>query len=520
LVLDWDQQQLHLLSGTVRHGTVQIHKAAVFREEKSPSPADVEALGRVLRERLKTAGIAAAPVLVCIGRDRVIVKDIRFPAVPANEEPAIVRFQVVKELNDPAEEVVVDYTVTADNGGSGERRALALIVRRDVLAMYREMCRAAGLKLAGLTPRPFGTIACLKHVMGTTVVTPGPESPDATVAVLTAGKPWAEFSVFRGNTLLLSRSLPASAPLALAGEVRRNLAVFTGQAGQQPVAALYLARGVEVETQEQLRNSLSIPVHAFDPFGGVERAELPADNRGAFAGAVGLLHAQAGQRALPINFVAPKEPKPVSDPNKRRLAVAAAVAGVLLLGTVGFCYAKLAARDAELERLFQDKTEKERQLGRFEDDNKRVKALDDWTESEVVWLDELYDLIDRFPDTNSVRLMQFGADPLTHTGKGKPVARMTITGMTTYDSRALDQLQAHLVEDPHYKVGTMNREPNRGRMEAFQFPLKFKTTVDIEKLPPEKYVRRLPDSGKKKIKRRNGNRRDEMMDFGDFGGQP
>src|SRR5439155_25968725 len=105
------------------------------------------ALGRLLRERLKDAGIQAAPVLACIGRDRVILKEIRYPSVPPHEEPAVVQFQVSKELTDAADEVVMDYTPLPESGRSGEQQALAFVIRRELLTTYETLSRAAGLKL-------------------------------------------------------------------------------------------------------------------------------------------------------------------------------------------------------------------------------------------------------------------------------------------------------------------------------------------------------------------------------------
>ena len=209
-------------------------------------------------------------MLASIGRDRIILKDIRFPAVPPTEEPAVVRFQAVKELSEAAEDVVIDYVPIGEPMASGERRAFAVIVRRDILAAHQALCKAAGLKLLALTPRPFGALTCLTRVAGTTVLTPAPQPADAVVALLTVSDQWAEFCIARGDEPIMARSVVVGP--GLTGEVRRNLAVYSGQSPQQPVTALYLATsGEHALLRERLQDLLGIPVHPFDPFGGSDR---------------------------------------------------------------------------------------------------------------------------------------------------------------------------------------------------------------------------------------------------------
>jgi Tfp pilus assembly PilM family ATPase len=493
-MLDWDQHQLLVVASTVKRGSVKIDRAVAWQEEPS-SPANAEAQGRLLRERLKAAGIAPAPVLACVGRDRVVVKEIRYPSVPSSEEPAVVRFQAVKELTDSPDEVVIDYAPIGDPQAGGERRAAILVLKRDILKHFQALCQAAGLKLAGLCPRPFGTAACLKRVAGTTVLTPVPEPPDAAVAVLTATERWAEFSVVRGEQVLFVRALSAPALAnsnALWGEIRRNLTVYAGQAASQPVRAIYIAGSIETAALHgRLKETLNLPVHMLDPFAGDERPELPTGNRSAFVGPVGLLYAQAQHQQLPINFVQPKQPRPARDPNQRRYVFAAVVAALLLLGVGLFGYAQLAQRDSELEKLTQEKADLDRLLAQTRDDASRIKAIGDWAGAEVVWLDELYDLTQRFPDPRTVRLVQLTGDSLTRTGAAKHTAKMAIKGIANNDYRSVDALMAHLVEDGYYRVEPKVMSRNTGLDRQF-FNQQFTTRVDIEPRPSNRFVRQLP----------------------------
>jgi hypothetical protein len=513
LALDWDHRHLHVVLASVRHGTVQLYKAIALTEGQSPNPAEAEALGRLLADRLKKAGLPAVPVLACVGRDRVILKDIRHPPVPPSEEPALIRFQVAKELTDAPAEVVIDYAPGNGVEATGNRRALGVVLRQELLNTYQTLCRAAGLRLAGLCPRPFGALACLKHLLASGELTP-PDPPDAAVGVLVVGQPWAEFSVVRGDQLLFARSLLATPTLAR--ELKRNLTVYAGQSPQLPIRALYVTGRLGAGAVAS-RDIDGVPVHAFDPFAGVPQPEVAVENRGAFAGAIGLLHAQAERRALPINFAKPKQPKPAGDSNRRRLILIGALAATLVVGAAAFGYAELDSRDRQLAALFDENAELERQLDKFSEDGKRIKALDQWSQGEIVWLDEIYDLTDRVPDINDLRLVQLSGDPMTQVGKSSSVARLLLKGVMTAGNPAVNKLESRLVNDGHYRVipKKIIRNPGTDRR---RFPQQFEMSAEIEKLPPERYVRRLPDASAPSETARDGAAAGgSMPDFG-FGG--
>jgi hypothetical protein len=491
---------------------------------------EAEALGRLLRERLKSAGIPLAPVLACVSRDRVILKEVRYPSVPDFEEPAVVQFQVSKELTDAPDEVVIDYAPAQQAGTEGERQALALVVRHELLSAYETLCRAAGLKLLALTPGSFGMLACWKQVVRTAGHAPAPHDPDAAVALLTVEENAAEFCIIHGDQLLLSRSLAAGT--SLAAEVRRSLAVYAAQSPRHPVGAVYVAGGEEhAPFRARLHDLLGIPVHPMDPFAGTEHPEIPPDNRGGFGSAVGLLFARAGRAELPINFVQPKKPRPPRDPNKRRLVAAACVAAAVLVGAIVYGSSQLAERQLRLDNANLQKLNVDSQLTLLEEDANRIALLDDWNQEGIVWLDELYDLTHRFPDTESIRLTSLIGEPIPHTAQTKrpvkpvrsgnateeeqdrSVAKLSLSGVTAADDTAIDDLNKRFVDDGHYHVDPKQTSSNTSADKNL-FPQQFMAHVRIEKPSPDKYMRRLDvaadesfGSERSGSRRRNGNGR-------------
>ncbi len=507
LALDWDQNQLHLIAANQRGTTVQVQRASVWQEAQPPSTASAEELGKALRERLREAGIQPAPVLACVARDKVIIKEVRFPPVPEAEEPNVVRFQTVKELTDSVEDVVIDYVVTGQEA-TGERKAAVLVVRKDVLQTYQAICQAAGLKLAGLTPRLIGISHCLRKVIGTTVVTPPPEPADGAIAFVVVGEKTAEFCVLRGSHFLLTRSLTASSNLA--GEIRRNLAVHAGQMPQHPVVAVYVSGKGSGELRERLSDLIETPVHTFDPFANAETLDLPVGQRGGFAGAMGVLFARA-EGDLPINFAAPREPKQPQNFNYRlaRLAIVGAVA--LIIGVIVLGKLMESAIGKEIETVKQSREEQEEALVRAQLQLKRYKAMDDW--EQLVVLDELYDLAARIPDLKMVHVKSITIDPVAQRGKGdRYVARMTIKGELRKGRGELrDPVQKVLV--PQFGRDRFYR-PYAPKFESNLFTVE----VDVERRAPGDYTYRLKEEKAPAKVKQDSEDEEATGDDGDDGG--
>ncbi len=412
LALDAELGQVYLASALVKGAAIKLEKALCVPSEGMLTAANAAEFGRRLKEVLKEAGIAPAPVLVSVGRERVVLKEVKYPAsVAAAEEPALVRFQVAKELSETGDNVVIDYFTLPSLDADGQRRALAFAIRKDVLAPLRTLCQSAGLKLAGVTPRPFGIAASLMRAVKDGAVT-APESLNAPIAILVRGDKWGELVILRDGQVAFTRSLTGmalNAEAAMLGEIRRNLAVFSGPSAQNQVQALYVAEGdLPGGWAGRVRAGLSIPVQSYDPIAGTETA-VPLETRGSFAGLVGLVAMLARSPELPVNFLEPREPKPVSDPNKRLFGMIAAAAAVLLVAGLGYGRYVVSQKKTELAGQFEAKANLEEDLKKLDDVAKRVKGVKDWQDKDVNWLDVLYDLTENFPDPATTEVMQLTA---------------------------------------------------------------------------------------------------------------
>jgi hypothetical protein len=432
--------------------------------------------------------------LAAVGRDRVILKDVKIPKVSAAEEPAVVRFQASRDMSEAADSVVQDYYTLTRDEPDGQVRAVTVSVRKDVLAAYKALCQAAGLKLVGLTPRPQGALAALDRAIATGAVTE-PEAKRASVAVLTRGEKWGELVIARDGQVVFSRAVTGTAlnsEQALLGELRRNLAVYNGQNPQQPAEALYVAEAAGPGGWSgRVRAGLTVPVQAFDPLAGVEH-DTPPDARGHFATLAGLLQLKALGRPLPIDFNAPRQPVTRDAANRKRAVAGASVLALLVLSGLAFGYLKVQQKQKELTSLIKEKNDLDKQSKELEEDEKRIKLFKEWDETRVSWLDEMYDFTARFPDIKETTVLQFRAEPLAvqKGAKVKNVARMTLK-IQTADGKHVDALQAAMHADKRYHNVKKDIKGGTGALGFSRFAQTYEIRTDIEKRPTSEYLRRL-----------------------------
>lgn len=417
LAIDPDPSGPLVAVASVVRGGIKLERVLAW-PDADPPPTAPAALGAKLKEVLKAARIGAAPVLVCLPRDKFVLKDVRHPKAPPAQEPLVVKFQAKKELAGSPDDVLMDYLPTPAPAGADDCRATVVFVNKQVYADLHALCDAAGLKLAAVTPRSFAVAAAYRRAVATAAAHP-PEDTAAPVAVLSLTDRGGEFTVIHGTQVPFTRSITAAAvsgEAALVGEVKRNLAAFATQFPGTSVQAIYLAEGSVAGRSwaGRLQTGLPVPVYPFDPTAGAtDAAEMPEATRGRFVGAVGLLAARGESEKLPINFVSPRAPK--AEPSKARtgLLLAALLLVVVLGGGGVYGYMQKKKKAKEIEDLTGQLRSLEADIEFASGDKKRLAALDDFIRRRVAVPDIIYDLVVLFPtiDPEKMQLVEFAIKP-------------------------------------------------------------------------------------------------------------
>jgi Tfp pilus assembly PilM family ATPase len=489
LGIDLDTAELRLVELNQTAAGYLLHAALAL----PTGTLDAAALGAQLKERLASVGFKGTTAVIALSHDAMTCREVRHPNIPAEELPAIVQFQVMKESSLPPDDAIVDYVPLAQPLSTGERRSLTFVVRKSRVQFCEKMCEAAGLKLLAVVPRSVALLAGVIKNKAETNVAVGYACSNS-------------FFVMYQGELIFNRSMGTPLDMDdLISELRRSIAGYENQAQMPPLDHVNLA-GTElpVEAEKQI-DSFRVPVKLFDPYVGIVGADR-LTGHGDYAVACGAAQTIKAFKKPPVEFLSPK--KVFVKPNRTRsyaIIGGAAVAALALL-TYGIYWMMTSSADAEiaeLQKSIEDKHKLEK-IHLANEVEKRYDAIKAWKDQEVYVLEEIYDLIESFPDVPGVQIIKAewkanaaapttpGPAPMAVPGKTaapaantfsktapvKPVARLLVKA-TAEEEDQLNALQTALKNSKHWKWVKFEVVPQEKNTKIFE--------LDVLPLKPEDY---------------------------------
>ena len=467
--IDWDHQRLTALVAECSRNRAKIIDSWSEETDLSPNPVMAEELGQHLKNRLKERKQTVTGLVALVGRDRLVVRDQKYPTVTQSEEPGLVRLLTTKEILDDPNDVVIDYQPWPSQTTKSEQRALVYVLRREMLATYESIAKAAGAKLVGLCPRAMGLAASMP---------PGTGSR----GLIAIGLGWRELLVVRDNAVELDRGLAQAETMPQ--EARRGFAVF-GTTGGTPPGRIFTA-GASLQELDRLGEALELAVEELE---GIEGAGAPVPGGASLIAVAGM--AKAWSREQPgVDFVHPRMPRnEVSDSRKRLYLYGGAAAALLAMIGAAFWW-HTGNKENQIVRMQGDLDKLKQENLRFVEDEKRMKELANWDTAN--WLEELVDLASRVTDTKKMLVTEIVATPTQAVaGQTSPyTGRLEVKGILpdgTGDENELEKLDKQLrsAGPEGYYLTKLRRT---GKIFNFEVLVKPRSPADYDLVPPAKKV--------------------------------
>jgi hypothetical protein len=272
----------------------------------------------------------------------------------------------------------------------------------------RQVCAASELTPRCLVLRPFAAASLLHRA--------GLLKDDKSALIIDMLADGADLTAVADGQVTFMRTvrLPATSDeavqaRALLGEVRRTIAAAQAQEGGGRIDRVVICGSATEHAllMQSLTESLQLEVMSFDPFQVVQvsprmqRQTLP--DAGRYAPLLGMLADHAAGTRHAIDFLNPrKRPAPPST-RRRNLIVASCVLGGILIAT-GVVSAGLKYYDNQIAGLNEQIADLNKGVDRAKVLIANADAVKDFTDGDVTLLDEIYELSQRIPDADHLRL--------------------------------------------------------------------------------------------------------------------
>jgi len=435
LAIDWDTLSLRVVQFRALKEKVEILKALSVPMPAEIRQDDAESLGAFLRQAMLQAGIRDKRAALTIPREKVVLNTLTVPPTPLDELPALIQFQIVKELPFAADQATLDFAVRGDFDAKTPTEVLVAAVRNEAMSFYTQVAREAGLDLQRVGLRPHANLVAFSA--GSEKATRG------LCLAIDIGPSLTEINVIRDGGLVFSRSasvrLPTAAEMGVSTdtlvdsrivghavpnmdattemfrdavgtlmvEITRSIEAYratdpTAKLDQIIVAG---ATGVETTLAETLHERLGAHAELYNPGLALDLPPQRARELRGFSAAIGLAMEFHSVGPGHFNFLSPKKSVTAREKRMRPARPAALAVVMVLLGTVLYRQFVVTPKENEVEALKKSISAMKLEVNGpnggkvdgVEGLGKRVAAVQNWFDAQHVWTSRLVHVTHAFP---------------------------------------------------------------------------------------------------------------------------
>jgi len=442
LAADWDGGSLRLVHAGLKKGKVRIERMLSVDMPRDVDVADPESVGRLIRQVLDQQRIRTQRVVLDVPRDQALLTTLKLPVAPREEMPAVVTFQIAKELPFSLSSAVVDYASPSEAVGQ-IADVLVGTVRQGIVSYYRKTCDAAGLRIERLGFRPNANMVAVNELLGKGLY--------SRVVMVDVGPTLTEIDIISDGYLAFSRAasvavrriaesdkgadpgptgtaevedessaiiqFPAQqAPSerdtsdrivdALLVEVTRSIEAYRASQGGVQFDRIVVGGsvGIEQKLADALGARLQTTAVLYNPAAQFDWPEQRGEEARGFAAALGLAIGHADPDRLHFNFLDPKKSLTRTERRMRMAPAAGAAAALFVIAIIAFYFNYIRPKRAELAVLKAQARELREDLEDLEQFEETLAEVVSFEDEQVVWLDELDRIIALLPDAKDMVL--------------------------------------------------------------------------------------------------------------------
>ncbi|MDP3143653.1 MAG: pilus assembly protein PilM [Candidatus Omnitrophota bacterium] len=358
-----------------------------------------EQISKIIADFLKKSKIIPAPLIICLPRQQVTIRNLQLPSVDPQEIKNIIDLNIARQVPYPKEDIIYSY----ENLGveeTGYSKILLGIVHRNTLKHIFDILDRINLTPEKIELSSEGIINWLLMIKGS------PAKGSEVAIILDIDNDLTDLIVFSKDKLLFTRSLPwgreqikdSSKRLQFLGDIKQSLVVFQKEEPLKKPQRIFLCGAIgELEGVDSLlQQELNLSLERIDPCRDVAcDKSLRLPNELAISGIVGL-GLDTSRKILSFQLAEWQIRKEIKKKTRELVALGSLVI-YCLVAILGIFMVKLSSRQIYLDNLNSHLQDKESDYKHLAAVAKKIDIIRERTDGQYSVLNSLYYLHQNLP---------------------------------------------------------------------------------------------------------------------------